>query len=184
MEINVKHNLQLPIILEQLQGKGGLIDIAIKTGAQTIQGEILTRVNERGQAADNSDIGQYSTNPIYVNPNNAPRKFPTIGKTGKSKFADGMPHKTGYFEEGYSEFKTTIGRNEIGKVNLFLTGNMRNSFVLIETEKGWGLGWLNERTTEIALALETKYGKRIFSDISAEEKRILIASIQERLKAR
>ena len=192
MSIILKTNINIPIIIEQLSAKGGLIDIAIKTGTQSIQGEILTRVNERGEAADNSDIGQYSTKPLYVNPNNSPRSFDTIGKNaqrgatgrlkkGQKKFANGKERKTRYFPDGYKGFKTLIGRNQINKVNLFLTGNMRDSFALIETERGWGLGWLNERTTVIANAMEVKYQKRIFSDISPEEKRLLVASIQDRL---
>ena len=83
------------------------------------------RIFTRGLDKDNSDIGQYSTNPLYVNPNNAPRRFPVKGKTKKTKFKSGKPHKTGYFPE-YGEFKQTIG--EGSRVNLRLFRNLEVAY--------------------------------------------------------
>lgn len=83
------------------------------------------RIFTRGLDKDNSDIGQYSTKPLYVNPKNAPRSFPVRGKTGETKFKSGKPHKAGYFP-GYGQFKQTIG--EGSRVNLRLFRNFEVAY--------------------------------------------------------
>jgi hypothetical protein len=172
-------------VIQSFTAKGGVLDNAIKTGALTVMADMKARIHEEGKAADGSDIGTYSTKPIYVNPANSPRKFPTVGKTGKSIFTSGekkgQKHKTKYFAEGYSDFKTTIGRNEIGKVNLFLTGGLSNGFTLIETEKGFGLGFINDELVKRSLALEVKYGKEIWA-VSEPEAEVLVKAVQNAIK--
>ena len=170
--------------LDVFLAKGGGLDLAMKSAALTVLGEMRVRIHENGQAADGSDIGAYSVKPLYVNPNNSPRKFPPAGKSGKTVFASGQkkgqPHKTKYFSGGYGDFKSTIGRNP-GKVNLFLTGTMANQFVVIETPQGWGLGWMNDLLTTRAFALEMKYGKAIWECNQSEEK-LLTDTIHSEIK--
>ncbi len=182
MQINIKPNdLSIPLLIERFAEKGGVADLALKAGVVSVQGLMLERITEKGLDANGAQIGKYSTKPIYVNPETAPRKFATVGKHGENVFRFGIKksqkHKTGYFAGGYDEFKTVIGRN-IGSVNLFLTGLMRDEFVLIETQEGWGLGWLNNEITVRALALEIKYGKQIFSAITESERQELIDIIK------
>ena len=83
------------------------------------------RIFTKGLDASDSDIGKYSDKPLYVNPNVAPRRFATKGKTGETKFKSGKPHKTGYFT-GYGQYKQTIG--EGSRVNLRLFRNFEVAY--------------------------------------------------------
>lgn len=136
----------------------------LRTIATSMNGVMVTRIHENGIASDGTKIGVYDTKPIYVNPTKAPRSFPTGGKSGKTEFIKtGLPHKTKYFEQGYSGFKTAIGRNEIGSVNLSLTGQMQNQLSVIETSNGFGLGWADSEVYKRAVFFEdTKYKKDIW----------------------
>lgn len=86
------------------------------------------RIFIKGKNANDANIGEYKNKELYVNPNRSPKKFPAKGKYGKTKFENGLPHKTGYFVN-YLAYKQKIGRNKIIKsVDLFLFG---------ETQKDW-----------------------------------------------
>lgn len=139
------------------------MDTTIRTVATSMLGEVKTRIHEEGKAADGSDIGQYNTtNPLYVNPKNSPRGFAPIGKLGATKFkSTGKPHKTKYFDS-YKDFRVEIGR-PVDKVNLSLSGQLNNQFVVIATDKGYGLGWNNAEMPERSAGLEKKYGKLIWA---------------------
>jgi len=141
----------------------------IRTVATSMNGVISERIHEQGLDANGAKIGNYDTKPIYVNPNNATRKFPTEGKKGKTKFiSTGLPHKTKYFDGGYNEFKTQVGKN-IGSVNLNLTGQMNNQFTVIATKDGYGLGWADEKIFDRARFFETKkYNKTIWGVTESE----------------
>lgn len=154
-----------------LSGLAGLKDFSIdgimRTIATSMLGEMSTRIYENGQASDGGEIGQYNaTNPLYVNPKNAPRGFPTIGKTGRSKFKSGLPHKTGYFPS-YKAFRDEVGR-PTDRVNLSLTGTMNNQCQVIATEGGYGLGWSNPDYYKRATGFQEKYGKPIW-DVTESE---------------
>lgn len=178
--------------------------------------QIKQRIHGEGQAADNSDIGQYNkTTPLYVNPLNSPKSFKPLGKNavynikekkfvdfdnvhieykkvlkkGQHKFVNGKDRKTKYFPS-YDAFKTEIGRNEIGKVNLFLFGGLSSQFTVIAMGAGFGLGWIpGEMIAEgvkkqvfsyyqRAKALELKYAKRIWG-LSVAEKELSINAGQD-----
>src|SRR5690606_30041480 len=78
--------------------------------------------------SEGSKIGNYNdTKPIYVNPDKSPKKFKNQGKESKSdKFNNGNLRLTRYFES-YKQYRSTIGR-PVDKVNLTLTGSLRNDF--------------------------------------------------------
>lgn len=107
---------------------GKLIGIA----AQDTHVKMSERIFDKHDNANDGKIGKYnSTDPIYVNPDNSPKKFPTKGKPdskgkAKSKFLNGNDHKTGYFTS-YKAFREKIGR-EGGEVNLQLFGLLRKNF--------------------------------------------------------
>lgn len=102
---------------------GKLVQIA----AQDTHVQMVDRIFNKGLNAQDGQIGTYNTsNELYVNPNNSPKKFPTKGKTGESKFKNGEPHKTGYFES-YSNYRSKVGR-PTSKVNLVLFGDLQNDF--------------------------------------------------------
>lgn len=89
------------------------------------------RIFEDGKKSDGNLIGQYdTTSPLYANPKNykGGGKFkPLKGKTGKSKFKDGTPHVTRWFNN-YKELRNTLGRR-IDKVNLQLNYDLFSDFI-------------------------------------------------------
>lgn len=151
--------------LNSLNKGGQGYDSTMREVATTMRGEISRRIHSEGENANGGDIGRYSTNPIYVSvAANAGRSFGRpIGKTRKSKFETGkkkgQDHRSRYFAGGYNEYKTAIGRNRLGKVNLSLSGQMANQFSIIATSDGYGLGWSNTEMFERARHLEKKYGQ-------------------------
>lgn len=93
------------------------------------------RIFDEGRKTDGSEIGsQYSTTPIYVNPEKLTvRKNigSKEGKTGerifKSGTKKGQPHKTKYLAGGYEELREKVGR-QTNYVDLRLSGELRQDF--------------------------------------------------------
>lgn len=141
----------------------------VRTVALNALGDVKARIHQQGKASDNSDIGQYSTTPLYVSEKENPGKSfgRPIGKTGKSKFASGEKagedHASRFFPGGYNEYKTKIGRNQLGKVNLSLSGQLDTQLTLVATSLGYGLGWANDEMYLRAGHLEKKYNKKIWA---------------------
>lgn len=171
----IRVNIDIQEVLKPIVQKlteiesGELGNNLLREIATTQLAEMKSRIFEDGQDASNTAIGQYSVKPIYVNPNNSPKKFTTKGKTGKSKFADGTPHKTRYFAQGYKGFKSEIGRNILGTVNLSLTREFQNKMTIVATNDGWGIGWLEDEKYKRALHFEQKYRKKIFAQTEQEK---------------
>lgn len=151
--------------LDSLQPGGVGYGSTMREVATTMRAEMGRRIHSEGKNAQGSDIGNYSTKPMYVSVSANPgRSFGRpIGKTGKSKFAGGkkkgQDHKSRYFSGGYNQYKTAIGRNRLGKVNLSLSGQQASQFSIAETPKGYGLGWANAEMQKRAGYQEKKYGK-------------------------
>lgn len=156
--------IELPHIEEKLKTfmKGGEgYDSVIRGVATSMLGVVKKRIHEDGKDANGENIGQYdTTHPLYVNPNKSPKSFAPMGKTGKTKFKNGLPHKTKYFDS-YKGFREGIGR-PTDKVNLSLSGQMNSQFTVIPTENGYGLGWNNTEMYDRSQGLETKYNKVIW----------------------
>jgi hypothetical protein len=143
-----------------------------------------SRIHEQGLAADGEPIGEYSSKPLYVGVTgyHGVNVGAPLGKTGKTKFKKGkkkgQPHTSRYFEGGYAEFKSDTGLSEGGKVNLTLTRQLASQFSVIETNTGYGLGWTDSELSSRALALENKYGKKIWA-LATDEKSNAIALVQK-----
>ena len=87
----------------------------------------VKRIFNDGLNSQGGKIGQYNnTDPIYINPNQSPKKFQLKGKSGKTSFKNGKNHKTGYFDS-YKAFRQAISR-EASFVNLRLTENLKFDF--------------------------------------------------------
>jgi hypothetical protein len=107
--------------------------VVIGIAAQDTHAKMVERIFEEGKTSAGAKLKYNSTDPLYVNPNTqSPKKFVPMGKPkegrkrGDSKFNDGTPHKTGYFES-YKSFREKIGRDtEFMNLNLF--GNLQNDF--------------------------------------------------------
>jgi hypothetical protein len=183
IRVNINIDEVIKPIVEKLTEieRGEFGNNLLREVAVTQLAEMKVRIFEEGKDERNGVIGSYSTKPIYVNPNNSPKKFTTVGKTGKSKFSDGTPHKTRFFAQGYNGFKSEIGRNKIGTVNLSLSRDFQNKMTIIGTSNGWGIGWLEDEKYKRALHFQQKYRKQIFSQ-TKEEKEITQNVINNYLK--
>mgnify|MGYP007096683634 CR=1 FL=1 len=175
--------------LDSLDGNDGLGSEIVRTAAITVSAEMKHRIQNKGLSTDGTKIGDYSTSPIYVSLlNNAGKSIgQPIGKTGLSVFKSGkkkgQDHFSRYFPRGYSQYKTAIGRNTLGSVNLTLTGQMMGQMSVFRTSEGWGIGWSNPVYTARANYFESghKYGKTIFS-ASIEERKLAIRAIKRIMK--
>jgi hypothetical protein len=101
--------------------EGKLVQIA----ATDTHDKMVERIFEKNLNELGNKIGEYSKNPIYVDPKDSPRSFPTKGKNGKEKFKNGKDHKTGYFKN-YSDYKKELGRS--GEVDLKLHNRLKSDF--------------------------------------------------------
>lgn len=183
--IKIKTNFDAAIrpVLIQMSGLSSSTPVGsaiVRTVAFDVMAEMNHRIVNRGVATGGEKIGTYSKKPIYVSAKkNVGKSFGRpLGKfyNGKrrSVFASGArageDHASRYFADGYFEYKTTIGRNKIGSVNLQLSGQMMNEMSVFPTSKGWGIGWSNKKLLERARFFESgeKYGRKIFGASSRE----------------
>jgi hypothetical protein len=161
---------------------GNLYDVSMRAAASDTLAKMTIRIHVDGKASDDSEIGTYSNKRLYVNPNNSPRKFSggNTGKTGRSIFeSTGQPHATKYFDEGYSGFRAEVGRQS-DKVNLSLTGGLEKALQALPIQGGWGIGFDNDECYMRSVALEKKYGKRIWS-LSGNERLNFIEVFQTQI---
>jgi hypothetical protein len=129
------------------------------------------RIFVDGQNSQNTGIGSYNTtDPLYVNPANAPKKFPTKGKTGKSRFKNGKPHKTGYFKS-YSSFRQAQGR-QTAVVDLRLSGMLFRDYAssLLRLDNKWIAGVKNKENAGKINGAIKKYGATVFKLTDSERK--------------
>lgn len=141
-------------------------------------GETVDRIFKDGKASDGTTIGDYSTEPIYVNPDKSPRKFTPLGKNKKSKFKNGKKKKTRYFPTGYAGFRKKAGRNS-PTVNLLLTGNLRASFQLQSKGKPpFKAEFLSELSAEIADGNEERFDKKIFEMTDEEVENLVRRTLE------
>lgn len=163
------------------------------------------RIFEEGKKSDGGLIGQYSTTPMYANPNYQPRSgairiagggklqglTPTIGKTGKSVFAStGLPHKTTYLEGGYKELRNRTGRR-IDKVNIRFTNDLFLDWANVGTVSSppkptkvssseYLIKLKRAHNVYKVEGLEEKYGT-IFTS-TAQEKKLFLENLNSRIK--
>ena len=103
-------------------------DIPLMMAVKSVMALQSKRIWLEGRNKNGSAIGTYSKNELYINPKNSPKKFPTKGKYGETKFANGEKHKTGYFSN-YLDYKKKIGRNKnVSTVNLQLYGELSRNW--------------------------------------------------------
>lgn len=138
----------------------------------TVQANTLERIHEDGLDTKLQVIGQYDTKrPIYINPDKAPRKsankakgiegLKKAGKSGKTKFKNGEPHKTAY-NANYKALRNKIGKR-IDKVDLNFSGKLSKEFGLeIKARNVVDLGFLTDYASKVSEGMETKYAKKIW----------------------
>jgi hypothetical protein len=114
--------------------------------------EYKQRIFVEGQTTDGQQIGQYSVNPFYINPNNpnlsgvATSGIKPAGKYGQTIFKNGNPHKTKYLTNGYAELRQLTGRQN-GTVDLNFSGSLFNS---IKVQEVSGVSYVSYTVPELA----------------------------------
>lgn len=148
---------------------------------------MVQRIFTDGLNSSDSKIGNYATSPpLYVNTSlNAPIQKAPKGKYGETKFKDGRPHKTTYFES-YKAFRQAESR-ESGFVNLQLFSNLKIDFETglkrVDNDKWVAVVKRADSGGKISGA-ESKYGKVFFltQDERKHFKDVLLFELQQLLK--
>jgi len=173
-------------------------DEPLRLAALTAHKDMTKRIFVDGKNANDGNIGQYDTKrPLYVNPKKSPGAAtgnkikgieglnPPTGKTGKTHFADGTPHKTTYLNN-YKEYRSRIGR-KVDKVNLVLSGDLQSDFangniknpVTHKVNQHEYVVTLSRQTNQDKReGLEKKYGE-IFSHTTSEVQKFVKIAEQE-----
>lgn len=151
----------------------------VEAGQQAVYDSMLSlyadfkdRIFQDGLDADGSQIGSYSTKPIYVSidSNTSQVRKSSLkpkGKHSDKDFKNGKKRKSQYMPGGYSQYRTVVGRQN-QKVDLFLTGSLMGSIVLGESGNARTIGFLTDEKVEIAEGNQNRYGKTIFA-VSSDE---------------
>jgi hypothetical protein len=154
--------------VHSIQPGGAVYDTAMHAAIDTQLTSCVKRIHTDGQASDGSDIGQYSTTPMYVNPLKSPASFPPLGKTGRDTFIkSGKPHLTKYFDAGYRAYRQEIGLSA-DKVVLTLSGELRDGLMVMPAQGSYTIGWQDEELYKLAQMLESRYAKPIWAATTAE----------------
>lgn len=122
------------------------------------------RIFSKGKAADGSQIGTYSTEPISISKSKQARQ------TGQT-----------YFKGGYSEYKSKIGKNQ-GFVNLRNTDQMMGDFGVVVNGDEIGIGFQNDANGEKMSWMESKYGKDIAEQSDSEVNTFVNVLVDEQNK--
>lgn len=171
-----EYNKKLDEQLKQISNAKFLL-----TSVSEVHARQVKRIFNTGINGDNEKIGNYnSSDPLYVNPDDSPKKFPTKGKTGEAVFKNGKKHKTGYFDS-YKAFRKAIAR-ETGFVNLRLTENLKFDFTNSLTLMGsmYVTGTKKKENTDKVNGAISKYGVATFQ-LTDNEKQIFIESVKLKL---
>jgi len=137
--------------------------------AQNLYASNARRVHNEGRAVSGSPIGKYSTKAAYFKAA-ATRSIQPKGKTGKTTFKNGKPHKTRYFSNGYRGYKSALGF-DAGRVNMQLTGRLKADWVLLRSRNGYVIGFASEYGKNISEGNEARFRKPIWG-VTAEDKKV------------
>lgn len=128
---------EFQISLEQKIKNIEVISKPLQIAAFDTTTKMAERIFDKGKKTDGGDIGQYSTKPMYLNPDvlrtmNVPANIGVPrGKTGETKFKTGkkkgQSHKTKYLAGGYKELRSKLGR-QTGFVDLKLSKELQFDF--------------------------------------------------------
>lgn len=155
-------------------------EIATEKAAQQTHLTMANRIFIEGKNANELSIGRYnSTDPIYVNPKNSPRKFTPAGKPDSNNKK--TKRATRWFAS-YRSYRAAIGR-ETNKVNLNLFGLLQSDFVT--GFSGSGLIYTSVLKNPInqkkRLGLEKHFKAKVFS-ISKEEQALFSKLSEQEFK--
>ena len=141
---------------------------AVTTAMFDLQADMIQRVFDAGVDSQGAEIGKYSTKPMYYSLSQKNSQMRSSSLKGKGKFsnspefANGKKRKSQYFPGGYSEFRSTVGRQN-SKVDLRLTGSLLRSIQVGVGSNQVSLGFNNDDEYEKAKGNEERFNKIIFA---------------------
>lgn len=118
-------------------------DVSRRRALTSVFGPHRERIFAKGQAADGSQIGTYSTKPASISKKKQARQ------TGRT-----------FFPGGYSEYKSAVGKNP-GYVILRDTDQMYADYGIVQNGGSFGFGFQNDFNSEKMGWMTKKYGKDI-----------------------
>lgn len=151
--------------------------------ALAVLGVFKRRIFVAGKDAQGAQIGAYSTEPLYINPNATSLRgvgksgLKPSGKDGADKFKNGKKKKTAYLDKGYKELRDRTGRQS-GFVDLNLSGASEQTVQVGRSGNRIALGFTNKAREKILKGNETRFKKRIF--VLSKEDRDAFAQAAER----
>ena len=150
---------------------------SVTEGMLLFSADFKQRIFQDGLDADNNQIGNYSTKPIYISiagNTSQVRKsgLKPKGKNSSKDFKDGKKRKSQYMPGGYKEYRAVVGRQN-QKVDLFLTGSLRGSIQVGQSAGSTTLGFLNDEQLVIAQGNQDRFGKTIFVASDQEVNKIV-----------
>lgn len=131
---------------------------------------VAKRVQNDGQKADNSQIGEYSTKTLGFG--KITGKFGSIANKKQMSKRMKAFGDTDEFYGGYKEFRQSLGR-QVEFIDLTLTGAMFDDWIPSPLDdNSWGVGFKTAGSAEIAGYHEKRFGT-IFALSDEEEKQAL-----------
>jgi hypothetical protein len=147
------------------------------------------RVFKDGLRSDNVPIGRYGGKPFYLSPDSSPvalgkkekktQTFLLKGKNGNTKFKNGKPHKTAYFQD-YGAYRRATGR-QTNTIDLRYTADLQKDFgASMQVLNGnWVLGTNRRINTVKMLGNEKRFG--VIFDLSNKEKTYYITIVKKNI---
>ncbi len=176
-------------VIADMKKKLDQMDKAFEIAVRSTHAQQMQRIFVDGERSSGAKIGKYnSTNQLYVNPKNAPRKFTPLGKNQKRSLKTTVfniksqkarrvsikknftERKTRWFSS-YKDFRQFEGR-ESGFVNLTLFGKLQSDLAnsVIRLAPGrYALGVKNRANADKLLGAIDKYGLDVFKPSQKEK---------------
>lgn len=153
----------LPARLEEIKNKvieQGKTRV-VAAGATAMKAEMVDRIFNRGEDANGSKIGDYSTKEAYYSKEDFVRKsaFKAGGKGGKSKT---KTPKSMYLKDGYKEFRDIQGR-KTDTMNFKLTGSLEKSINVVKDNEDIVIAITDDHESKKRQGLEKHVGKKVFT---------------------
>lgn len=136
--------------------------------ANKLRAAIINRIANEGKATNGSLIGTYSTKPSYYTKKQFVKggAFKPQGKTGKSAFDNGKPHKSMFLPQGYTELRNIQGRRT-DIMNWEYSGDLMLDFKQQETQTAILIGFTRIDQSKKRKGLEARF-KPAFSPSKEE----------------
>lgn len=158
------------------------VDAALFVSGGDVLDAQVNRIFTQGKNNRGQLIGRYSNDPLYISAPQSPVRLPKRGKRGATRFKNGKPHRSTYFD-GYGDFKQAIGRGR--KVNFVVFGRLRSDYSnsLRKKRKGvWVIGPKLPENQRKLSGLVDKYGRSPWL-LSNREKKLFRTSFKRELLA-